>query len=102
MQAAQTSPFARSDTLLGVCQAIGDDFGFNPIWLRLAFALPLMFFPVAVFSAYLGLGVVVMLSRLLVRGPRRKKAAPEHVEAQHEAAPAEAKTEDQYPLPIAA
>lgn len=101
MQAAHTSPIARSDTLLGVCQAIGEDFGFNPIWLRLAFALPLMFFPVAVFSAYLGLGVIVIVSRLLVRGPRRSKAAPAHVEAQHEAAPAEAET-DQYPLPIAA
>lgn len=99
MQAAQTSPIARSDTLLGVCQALGEDFGFNPIWLRLAFALPLMFFPVAVFSTYLGLGVVVMISRLLVRGPRRKPA-PEAVEMEDEATPAEA--EDQYPLPIAA
>jgi phage shock protein PspC (stress-responsive transcriptional regulator) len=99
MQAAQTNPIARSDTLLGVCQAIGDDFGFNPIWLRLAFALPLMFFPVAVFSAYLGLGVIVMISRLLVRGPRRSKAAPEAVGAQEEIA---AEAGDQYPLPIAA
>jgi phage shock protein PspC (stress-responsive transcriptional regulator) len=101
MQAAQTNPIARSDTLLGVCQAIGDDFGFNPIWLRLAFALPLMFFPVGVFSAYLGLGVVVMISRLLVRGPRRSKAAPEaEIETAHEAT-ADEET-DQYPLPIAA
>jgi phage shock protein PspC (stress-responsive transcriptional regulator) len=99
MQAVQTNPIARSDTLLGVCQALGEDFGFNPIWLRLAFALPLMFFPVAVFSTYLGLGVVVMLSRLLVRSPRRRPA-PEAVERQDEATPAEA--EDQDPLPIAA
>jgi phage shock protein PspC (stress-responsive transcriptional regulator) len=98
MQAAQTNPIARSDTLLGVCQALGEDFGFNPIWLRLAFALPLMFFPVAVFSLYLGLFAVVALSRLLVRGPRRK-AALEAVEAQDATAEA---AEDQYPLPIAA
>jgi phage shock protein PspC (stress-responsive transcriptional regulator) len=101
MQAAQTNPIARSDTLLGVCQAIGDDFGFNPIWLRLAFALPLMFFPVGVFSAYLGLGVIVMISRLLVRGPRRSKAAPEaEIEVTREATADEGA--DQYPLPIAA
>ena len=99
MEAAHTSPIARSDTLLGVCQALGEDFGFNPIWLRLAFALPLMFFPVAVFSAYLSLGVVVMISRLLVRGPRRRPA-PQAVEAAPETTADAA--EDQYPLPIAA
>jgi phage shock protein PspC (stress-responsive transcriptional regulator) len=98
MQAAQTNPIARSDTLLGVCQALGEDFGFNPIWLRLAFALPLMFFPVAVFSLYLGLFAVVALSRLLVRGPRRK-IAPEAVEARDATAD---EAEGQYPLPIAA
>ena len=98
MQAAQTNPIARSDTLLGVCQAIGDDFGFNPIWLRLAFALPLMFFPVAVFSTYLGLGIVVMLSRLLVRSPRRKA---ESVMVDGPEATAD-EAEDQCPLPIAA
>jgi phage shock protein PspC (stress-responsive transcriptional regulator) len=98
MQAAQTSPIARSDTLLGVCQALGEDFGFNPIWLRLAFALPLMFFPVAVFSAYLGLFAVVVLSRLLVRAPRRKVAS-EAVDAQETAMTG---NREQDPLPIAA
>jgi hypothetical protein len=54
-----------------------------------------------VFSAYLGLGVIVIISRLLVRGPRRSKAAPEaEIETAHEATDNE--EADQYPLPIAA
>ena len=36
MQTTQTSLIARDDTFLGVCQALGDDLGFNPLWLRLA------------------------------------------------------------------
>ena len=51
----------RSDTILGVCEAIGRDFGFNPTWLRLAFIAPIFFAPVATIAAYLGLGMVVGL-----------------------------------------
>ena len=49
----------RNDTILGVCEAIGRDFGFNPIWLRLAFIAPLFFAPTASIAAYLGLGLLV-------------------------------------------
>ena len=52
----------RNDTILGVCEAIGRDFGFDPIWLRLAFILPLFFAPTAAIAAYLGLGLVVGLT----------------------------------------
>src|SRR5688572_25180198 len=57
----------RNDTILGVCEAIGQDFGFNANWLRLAFIAPIFFAPVATAAAYLGLGVVVAATRLLVR-----------------------------------
>lgn len=53
----------RNDTLLGVCEALGQDFGFNALWLRLAFIAPLFFAPVQTVAAYLGLGVVVAASR---------------------------------------
>jgi phage shock protein C len=53
----------RNDTLLGVCEAIGQDFGFNPLWLRLAFIAPLFFAPLLTVGAYVGLGVVIALSR---------------------------------------
>ena len=53
----------RNDTLLGVCEAIGQDFGFNPLWLRLAFIGPLFFQPVLTISVYFGLGVLVAATR---------------------------------------
>lgn len=59
----QTPLPLRNDTILGVCEAIGQDFGFNPLWLRLAFIAPIFFAPTAAIGAYLGLGVVVAGSR---------------------------------------
>ena len=58
----KTTPLPlRNDTLLGVCEAIGRDFGFNPLWLRLAFIAPLFFAPTMTILAYFGLGAVVAL-----------------------------------------
>ena len=65
--------FTRRDTMFGICEAVGQDFGFNPTWLRLAFIAPLFFFPVETFAAYFGLGVVVLASRLIFP---RKTATP--------------------------
>lgn len=59
----QTPLPLRNDTILGVCEAIGQDFGFNPAWLRVAFIAPIFFAPVAGIAAYLGLGVVVAATR---------------------------------------
>ena len=53
----------RNDTILGVCEAIGEDFGFNPLWLRLAFIAPLFIEPVMTIAVYAALGVVVAASR---------------------------------------
>jgi phage shock protein PspC (stress-responsive transcriptional regulator) len=63
--------FTRPDTFFGICEAIGQDFGFNPLWLRLAFVPALFFFPFQAPLAYLGLGLIVLASRKLfpVRGP---------------------------------
>jgi phage shock protein C len=63
----QTPLPLRNDTILGVCEAIGQDFGFNPIFLRLAFIAPLFFAPYWTFAAYLGLGVLVAATRLIVK-----------------------------------
>ena len=62
----------RSDTILGVCQAIGEDFGFHPNWLRILFASALLASPAIVIGTYLGLGVLVAASRLIF--PRRVPA----------------------------
>jgi phage shock protein PspC (stress-responsive transcriptional regulator) len=96
MPRPQPSVIARDHTILGVCEALGEDFGFNPFWLRLAFALPLMVFPVAVFTVYLGVGAIVLVSRLLAPAPRRTAS-----QADAEPAPAPMDSE-QMPLPLAA
>jgi phage shock protein PspC (stress-responsive transcriptional regulator) len=74
----------RSHTILGVCEAIGEDFGFNPIFLRLPLATSVIWNPMIAFGTYFALGAVVLLSRLLF--PKAKSTAVAEVKA--EAAPA--------------
>ncbi|MGV1683940.1 PspC domain-containing protein [Sphingopyxis sp. NJF-3] len=65
MDSETTNLFRRRDTFFGICEAVGQDFGFNPLWLRLAFVAPLFFFPAQTFAAYFLLGGVVLASRLI-------------------------------------
>ena len=83
----------RNDTLLGVCEAIGQDFGFNPLWLRLAFIAPLFLQPALTIGVYLALGLVVAASRYFF--------PPLVAEPVAEAAPAPQANEEE-PLAIAA
>jgi phage shock protein C len=55
----------RSHTILGVCEAIGEDFGFNPTFLRVILAAMVLYSPLIAIGSYFGLGVVVLASRLL-------------------------------------
>lgn len=59
----QTPLPLRNDTILGVCEAIGQDFGFNPLWLRLAFVAPVFISPMYAIGTYLALGAVVAATR---------------------------------------
>lgn len=77
MTAKTTNPFMRDDTILGVCQAIGDDFGFNPMWLRIPLAVPVVFAPWYSVIAYAALGLAVLASRFLF--PDRKRASADVV-----------------------
>ena len=67
--------FTRDDTLLGVCEGLGEDLGFNPNWLRAALGAGLIWNPVAMIGVYLGLGVIVLFTRLVMPNPRRATAA---------------------------
>ncbi len=103
MQRLSTSPLARHDTLLGVCQALGEDFGFNPVWLRLVLPVLLFMNPAATIGGYLAAGALVLGTRLLVPNPRIIIEVPEEESvpaAQHAEAPA-AEAEPQ-PVPLAA
>ena len=84
-QTLPRNPFTREDTFFGVCQALGDDFRFNPIWLRLAFAGAFFWNPLAAAAAYAALGTIVLASRLIVRNPRQPKAPQPVMEVAAEA-----------------
>jgi phage shock protein PspC (stress-responsive transcriptional regulator) len=71
MSADQTQPEAAGkDNLLGICHAIGEDFGFNPIFLRIPLAMGIIVSAKWTLIAYAALGLVVLASRLLVRKPK--------------------------------
>jgi phage shock protein C len=79
-QAQTTNLLLRNDTILGVCEALGQDFGINPNWLRVAFCAPIFWSPVLVISAYFGLGLLVAASRF---------AFPDRTVDVHTSAPAQ-------------
>ena len=62
-QASTTNLLLRNDTILGVCEALGQDFGINPTWLRAAFCVPIFWNPLLVIGAYLALGLVIAGTR---------------------------------------
>lgn len=104
MQDAQSAPsqaamrenlFLRNDTIFGICEALGEDFGFNPNWLRIALCASLYFSPAGVIGGYLGLGIVIAASRFMF--PTRIARQPEpEIEVQEE------REEAQAELPLAA
>jgi phage shock protein PspC (stress-responsive transcriptional regulator) len=62
----------RSHTILGVCEAIGEDFGFNPVLLRIPLAASVIVSPMMAIGVYFALGAAVLVSRYFF--PRRKDA----------------------------
>jgi phage shock protein C len=80
VQTVQTAPqstnvLARDDTFLGVCEALGEDFGFNPLWLRIALGVAVLWNPLWALAAYAGLGTIVAAARWIAPKPRRAAAA---------------------------
>ncbi|MFD1612739.1 PspC domain-containing protein [Sphingomonas tabacisoli] len=84
MKASRFSFMARNDVLLGVCAALSEDLGFNPLYLRMTLAVLLLWNPVVILSAYAAGFVLVLASRVIF--PAIVKDSAEHAEAQ--AAPA--------------
>jgi len=75
MQISPSNLLFRGDTFLGVCEALGEDFRFNPFYLRAALGIGLIWNPLAVVGTYLGLGAIVAFSRLVAPNPRPAFAA---------------------------
>jgi phage shock protein PspC (stress-responsive transcriptional regulator) len=55
----------RAHTILGVCEGIGEDFGFSPVLLRIPFAAAVLWSPTITLGTYFVLGAVVLASRVL-------------------------------------
>jgi phage shock protein C len=66
MTAASPTFLGRSDTFLGICEAIGQDTGINANLLRIALGVGVLFAPVIVLATYALLGLAVAVSRALV------------------------------------
>jgi phage shock protein C len=87
MMETQQNPVAlplRAHTILGVCEAVGEDFGFNPVLLRVPFAAAVLWSPTITLAVYFALGAVVLASRLLF--PRAKSAAVQSAAPTHNTA----------------
>ena len=88
----------KPDNLFGVCAALGDDFGFNPLYLRVALSAGVLWNPLAMLGIYVALGVVVLATRLLI-----PDAKPAPAPVQPATRPAvEAANGDERALPLAA
>jgi phage shock protein PspC (stress-responsive transcriptional regulator) len=91
----QTPLPLRNDTILGVCEAIGQEFGFNPLWLRLAFIPPLFFSITMTVAVYLGLGLIVAATRWLAAD---KVADAPKLVSSHEIAKVDAEADEAMPI----
>jgi len=71
----QPTDAPHKDNIFGVCAALGEDFGFNPFYLRAALAVMLLVSPEIMLITYAVAGIVVLASHLLVRPKRAPKPA---------------------------
>jgi phage shock protein PspC (stress-responsive transcriptional regulator) len=93
---AQPALPLRSHTILGVCEGIGEDFGFNPTYLRVPLATMVLWSIEYAIIAYFALGLVVLASRMIF--PQKKVLRAEDALA----AEAPANEEERADLPLAA
>jgi phage shock protein PspC (stress-responsive transcriptional regulator) len=67
----------RSHTILGVCEGLGEDFGFNPIFLRIPLAASVIWNPMIAIGTYFALGAIVLVSRVLFPKAKAETSAAE-------------------------
>ena len=68
------------DSLFGICQAAGEDLHISPFFLRVGLISVMFFNPLLMIGAYLGLGLVVGVSRLLFPKPQTEIQVEDSVE----------------------
>jgi phage shock protein C len=65
----------RDDTILGVCEALGRDFGFNPLFLRVALSAAVLWNPVVIVGGYLAAALVIGAIRIAIPDPAEAPVA---------------------------
>lgn len=65
----------KHENLLGICHALGQAFGINPLFLRVALLIGLVLNAEVSLVAYAVAGVAVATAKLLTRGDRKRAAA---------------------------
>jgi len=68
----ETAPAPRADNLLGICHALGETFGFNPLFLRVALLVGVMVEAETTLIAYLVAGIAVAAAKLATRPSRNR------------------------------
>jgi hypothetical protein len=96
-EASRKTPLPlRPDTFFGVCEAIGEDLGFNANFLRIPLGMLLLWNPVAIVGCYFGLGLVVAATRWFFPAERKNvvQAKPEPGESKAVASAEEQESEE--------
>ncbi|WEK42283.1 MAG: PspC domain-containing protein [Candidatus Sphingomonas colombiensis] len=75
MSADHAAPANQKAEIFGICRRLGDDFGFHPNILRVALAIGLVWSIEGVAFAYVAMGVIVLLSRMVAPEPKRAPVA---------------------------
>lgn len=68
-------PAPKLDNLFGVCHALGDAFGFNPLYLRIAIVFGILVNFEITAIAYAAAGVAVLAAHLLAKFGNRRTIA---------------------------
>lgn len=63
----QNATAPQADNLLGICHALGETFGFNPLFLRIALLIAVMINAEATLITYLVAGIAVAIAKLATR-----------------------------------
>ena len=74
----ENSEPGQPERLFGICQAVADHLGFNPIFLRIGLIGLLFFGPALMIGAYVGLGLIVGVSHLVFPKPQDAETMAEH------------------------
>jgi phage shock protein C len=68
-------PAAKLDNLFGVCHALGEAFGFNPLYLRIAIVFGILINFEVTALLYLAAGVAVLAATMIANVSRSRRIA---------------------------